>query len=78
MKVPAAGCIKKPGDPEFGSSNLKTEPTGTSETVAITLLLPAAPEIAGWLESSAAPQAANPTTTAPAALTLKTSRLANL
>jgi hypothetical protein len=39
MKVPAAGCKRNAGIPEFGSVNLKTDPTGTSDAVATTLLV---------------------------------------
>ena len=39
MKVPAAGCKRNAGIPEFGSVNLNTEPTGTSVVVATTLLV---------------------------------------
>ena len=82
MKVPAAGCSKYAGIPEFGSVNLNTPPTGTSDAVATTLLAgsPEGVELAST--SSVGPevpveleQAAKPTTAAPAIPAVNTCRL---
>jgi hypothetical protein len=81
IKVPAAGCSRYAGIPEFGSVNLKTEPTGTSVAVAITLLLPPGDGVELANSSSDGPavpdeleQAAIPAIAIPAAPAVRTWR----